>query len=91
MVKNIKVRFIEKTTKAGNKFLVGKAQKIDGNWEPIKFRKEVTIPKIAGVYIMEVETENMQKSFNDYGVVWWVQNEANFKPFVAPDEAQDEF
>lgn len=91
MVKVIKIRFTEKTAKTGNKFLIAKAQKLDGSWTPIKFTKEVDIPKKQGLYNMTIDTENMNKSYNDYGEVWWANKAEEFTEYVRPDEAIDEF
>lgn len=91
MVKSIKVRFIEKTTKTGNKFFAAKAQKIDGTWESMKFRREVKLPTATGLYTMEIDTANMQKTNSDFGVVWWVQGDPIFTPYETPDCAVDEF
>ena len=96
MIKVIKLKAVVKTIKNTNKkFLIFKGTKNDGTKVPFKFRSDIeeinNLPKENALYDLTVDTENMNKSFDDYGEVWWVRNVEDIQPAVMADEAQNEF
>ena len=72
----IEIKAIEKSTRDGSKkFLVFSAKTKDNGWKTIKFVQTCEcVPKKAGRYLITVEKENINKSSNDYGEIYWVKN-----------------
>ena len=94
MVLQLKVYAQEKLGKvSGQKYIAFKTTKKDGTRVPLKFRKELNnIPKRAGIYIMEIESECMNSRMTDYGEEWWVsQDPISVNNFVPEDTAKDQF
>lgn len=92
MIKEIVVRCTEKTKKTGEKFPVYKARKADGTWDSMKFTKEArNAPVIPGMYVVKIDTANMNRSETDFGSVWWVKKVEEFTEYTAPDEASNVF
>lgn len=72
----IEIKAIEKSTRDGSKkFLVFSAKTKDNGWKTIKFVMACeNVPKVAGRYLITVYRENINKSTNDYGELYWVKN-----------------
>lgn len=72
----IEIKAIEKSTRDGSKkFLVFSAKTKDNGWKTIKFVQTCeNVPKAAGRYMITVDKENINKSTNDYGELYWVKN-----------------
>ena len=92
MLKEIVVRCTEKAKKTGEKFPVYKARKAEGTWDAMKFTRDVrNAPVKPGLYTLTIDTENMNKSYSDFGTVWWVKKVENVIEFMPPDEASEVF
>lgn len=92
MIKEIVVRCTEKAKKTGEKFPVYKARKADGTWDSMKFTRDVrNAPVMPGMYVLNIDTVNINRSNTDFGVVWWVKKIEDFTTYTAPDEASEAF
>lgn len=95
MLKTIEIRgnLIERKEK-NIKFVAFLAKKKDGTWATIKFTKDCeNAPTKEGRFDMIIDTENLNRSTDDFGrEVWWAKNRVeSVSPHVFEDRAAEEF
>lgn len=77
--------------KPTNRFIAFKAFIKDGGRETIKFTRQCeNVPKKEGQYVITVDSKEINKGSDDYGVVWWVKNIISCVPYEKPELTDEE-